>query len=338
MDAPQVSYFLKSSSPLDLSGLIPNAKPSQNWILYAPFLDLSLIRNAFAYGLFSEMGHFSAKSIPIELVVNGNYEGIYYLIEKIDGSPARLDLASCDTNNVGYPLPFLAEIGQAKESDQVINHPSGWAIIHDLNYSKKINLQILASAASGLGLMEKSAIIGSKNLSQLIDFCSFADFIIIQELFKNVDAYRLSTFFHKRCSMSDSLIHAGPIWDFNLTLGISNERDGKVPSGWIYLSGDNVDEFWPSLMSHAEFKMYLKTRYKALRKGILSQKNIEKKMEQCERAINSYKELHYMRYPWPNKKFWPYTDVPKTYDEEILSMKTFLSKRLNWMDNQLLSN
>src|SRR5690606_36324457 len=52
---------------------------------------------------------------------------------------------------------------------------------------------------------------------RFIDVRSFVDNFIINELSWNVDGYRSSTFFYKdRESASDSRLHAGPIWDFNI--------------------------------------------------------------------------------------------------------------------------
>ena len=50
----------------------------------------------------------------------------------------------------------------------------------------------------------------------VIDIPSFVDFILLNELAANVDAYQFSTFFHKD---RGGKLRAGPVWDFNLTYG-----------------------------------------------------------------------------------------------------------------------
>lgn len=52
---------------------------------------------------------------------------------------------------------------------------------------------------------------------------SFYDMIIMNELSKNVDGYRLSTYLYK--DKNDKLT-AGPLWDFNLSFGNANYYNG----------------------------------------------------------------------------------------------------------------
>ena len=49
-----------------------------------------------------------------------------------------------------------------------------------------------------------------------IDIDSFVDYMLVQELSKNVDGYRLSTYFHKQADSDGGLFVMGPIWDVNL--------------------------------------------------------------------------------------------------------------------------
>ena len=55
--------------------------------------------------------------------------------------------------------------------------------------------------------------------SQLIDVSSFIDFIILQEISRNVDAYGLSTYIYKDKESINNKLIAGHIWDFNHGFG-----------------------------------------------------------------------------------------------------------------------
>ena len=52
-------------------------------ILYGPYEDQTLIRNALTYKLFEKMGHYAPRNKYCELFINDDYAGIYLLIEKI---------------------------------------------------------------------------------------------------------------------------------------------------------------------------------------------------------------------------------------------------------------
>jgi hypothetical protein len=54
-----------------------------DWILYAPYTDKTLMRNFLAYTMSGEMGHWAANCRFVEVVVNGDYKGIYVFMEKI---------------------------------------------------------------------------------------------------------------------------------------------------------------------------------------------------------------------------------------------------------------
>jgi len=84
--------------------------PAENdWVLYAPYCDKSLMRNVLTYDLSREFGHYAPRTKFCELVLNNEYIGVYVLIEKIkrdDNRVAISELGATDTvgNNVtgGY--------------------------------------------------------------------------------------------------------------------------------------------------------------------------------------------------------------------------------------------
>ena len=61
---------------------------SEKWVLYGPFADKSLIRNALTYSVFTQMGNYAPRTQYVDLVINNNYQGIYLLTEKIQISRA----------------------------------------------------------------------------------------------------------------------------------------------------------------------------------------------------------------------------------------------------------
>lgn len=57
--------------------------PEENdWILYAPYSDKSLMRNVLAYDLARVMGRYASRVEFAEVVLNGSYQGVYVLLEK----------------------------------------------------------------------------------------------------------------------------------------------------------------------------------------------------------------------------------------------------------------
>ena len=74
--------------------------PSENdWILYAPFVDLSMIRNVLVYDISNDIGRYASRTRLCELVLNGNYQGVYVLMEKIKRDNNRVDIAAMNEND-----------------------------------------------------------------------------------------------------------------------------------------------------------------------------------------------------------------------------------------------
>ena len=80
--------------------------PADNdWVLLAPYNDISMMRDPFAFNLWNEMGHWAPRNRYCEVVIDGNYVGVYILCEKIKRGENRLDIAKLKpTDNSGIDL------------------------------------------------------------------------------------------------------------------------------------------------------------------------------------------------------------------------------------------
>ena len=61
-----------------------------DWVLLAPYNDVSMVRDPLAFQLWREMGHWGPRTKMVELVFNGSYRGIYILSEAIKRSEDRV--------------------------------------------------------------------------------------------------------------------------------------------------------------------------------------------------------------------------------------------------------
>jgi len=70
-----------------------------------------------------------------------------------------------------------------------------------------------------------------KGYRAYIDVDSFIDYHLITDMTKNVDGYRFSVFYHKD---RGGMIKADPIWDWNLSFGNANGKQGWMPEYWLW--------------------------------------------------------------------------------------------------------
>ena len=98
------------------------------------------------------------------------------------------------------------------------------------------------------------------------------DFIILNELSKNIDAYRLSTYL-----VFDGAKVGLPIaWDYNIPWGLAEHGNAFSPEGFV-IDGDysaHLPFWWNSLCENKKFNSSLKRRYIAHRISVLRNDNI----------------------------------------------------------------
>lgn len=70
-----------------------------DWILNAHYSDKTLIRNNMTYELFRRMGHYASRTRLCELFINGEYRGIYSLMEKVKRNKNRVDISKLTTDD-----------------------------------------------------------------------------------------------------------------------------------------------------------------------------------------------------------------------------------------------
>jgi len=64
----------------------------EDWVLYAPYSDKSLIRNELTFKLAQYLSTWQPKYKFCEVYINGDYKGVYLLIEKIKRDINRVNV------------------------------------------------------------------------------------------------------------------------------------------------------------------------------------------------------------------------------------------------------
>ncbi len=321
--------------------------PEENdWILYGPYIDdPSLIRNVLAYRWSLAMGRYASRVRFCELVLNGNYQGVYVLMEKLKRDKNRIDVSELDPDDIaGDSLTggYIIKIDKW-EGENVGGWWSNSRIFYQYHYPHKEDIQpqqisYIRNFMNAFENAMKSANPSDPSIGypKYIDLDSFVDHFILNEVCKNVDAYRISAFFFKdRDSKKKGKLHAGPIWDFNLTLGRSwFPQDRFVTEGWQVDYGEThpwddyqVPFFWNVLVHQSEFVDRALKRWTELRKNIFS---IDSMYATIDRLVDTLSEARTR-----NLQRWPEMDDEFSYDQEIRLMKEWIAKRLVWIDAHL---
>lgn len=336
--------------------------PEENdWILYATYTDKSMLRNALTFSLYRNMGRYCSRMAFCELILNGEYMGVYILMEKIKKDENRVNIASLNPDEVfGDDLTGGYIIKVDKISPGYQNGTDGWISSPSPSYPNAMDIifQYYYPEAGNLVVQQKNYIkdfifYAEKNLiggnfddpvlgyNKYFDVGSFIDFMIVNELSKEVDKYRYSTFFYKEKNSDGGKLFAGPIWDFDL--GYSNVdywTPGTQYTGWLYSMVEPVDwsimYWWKRLMEDPYFRNLLKTRWTKLRQNELSNARVSFMIDSITTYINDAQQRNYVRWPILGVYVWPNYDWQNnSYADEVAFFENWLNHRLTWMDNNI---
>ena len=95
-DCAKKSFQITTEDPVGLFGM----GQARKWVLLANATDRTYMRNQLAYQLALEAGVRNAlESRPVELYVDGQYQGLYLLCEKVEIGPDRIPIHDLEAEN-----------------------------------------------------------------------------------------------------------------------------------------------------------------------------------------------------------------------------------------------
>ncbi len=317
--------------------------PEENdWILNSLAYDPTLMRDVLSYGLSRAMGQYAARGRYCEVVVNGEYMGLYVLMEKLKVDSDRIDVVKMeDTDNAppevtgGYVIKADKTNGTDPVAWQMVsNNPYGTPVDYIFDHPKPEDatsqqrnyIHNQFNTLQNLMIAQNQSIVDG--FPSVIDLPSFIDFMLINELAANVDVYQISTYFHQD---RNGKLRAGPVWDFNLTFGNDlwwGEGYGRGKTDvWFFDDfANNGSLFWLNLYEDPVFKCYLTKRWQELTADNqpLSYESITRSMDEITAQIAEATVRE--------KNKW---NALGNQPDSIAAMKSWLQQRMAWMNQQL---
>lgn len=368
----------------DKSASVLGMPAESDWVLHAPYTDKTLMRNFLTYDLMRQLnGTGAAMGVKfVEVFFNqdnttvseSDYRGVYVLVEKIKRGGDRVDIEkipdlSTDPALIsgGYlfrkdkPDPgvvtFDTSAGQQfqfVEPEVPNTAQKNWLNAYVNNFEAALNGSNFANPTTGY--------------AAYINPRSFIDNQWFVEITKQIDGYRLSTYFSKD---RDGKISCAPVWDYNLSLFNADYNDGFLHNGWYHSQLGSIDYYyWPRLHQDPNYVIQHWDRYWDLRRSLFAPVTIANYIDGLASeltngsttpvtnnmasqaplaespAMRQYRKWPILgTYVWPNPsnvgariKYWNGPSLtPTTYtaaDAEVDAMKSFLLQRLSWIDDQ----
>lgn len=330
--------------------------PSENnWILYAPYTDMTLMRNVVAYQLSEEMGWYAPRTRYVELFLHSgtgpvtmqHYHGVYVLVERIKWDNNRVNITKIAPEDNSEPEitgGYIIKKDRLNPGESGFRTRRGTQLAHVRPHEIDMTRDQREWIRNYMSDFEE-ALFGEQfrnpdiGYEKYIDTDSFIDHFLHTELLKEIDGFRLSTFMYKD---RDGKLIMGPVWDYNLSLGIGNYLEGWIPRGWYHeimvndcFIGCNIREWYLRLMEDPDYMERLKSRWWELRQGIFSNEYLLGMIDANREQLQESQARDFQRWPRLGSYVWPNWYIGNTWMDEVNWMKNWLSERLAWMDSQL---
>lgn len=356
---PLRSYDIELRDPagVELNAPLLGMAPESDWVLYAPYMDKTLMRNFLAYTLSRRMGRWASDVRYVELVLNNEYQGIYLLVEKIKRNSSRVNIADLlPTDNAGIELTGGYIFSLDKQ-------PNGWfssypspstttnatrqfsyvyprlrVITPQQKEYLKNTVDEFERALAGPQFQDPG-----QGVRKHANLSSFIDFFIINEISKNIDGYRLSTYLYKDKNVKDGRIHAGPVWDFDLGFKNADYCAGNQIFGWGYRfnfvcpsdGAGAVPFWWERLTIDTGFLSLLRCRWVSLRTGILSDDAVDRLIDSADRVTTEARARHFSKWDLRGTTWWRGQFPIQGYEAERETMRAWIKARMNWLDQNI---
>ncbi len=200
------------------------------------------MRNAVGFELSKLIGMtYTPEAKPLEVVLNGDYIGLYFLTEHIRVDKDRVNIVEQEdeeTDSEAITGGWLVEIDNY-DDDPHITIKEGGEITMWITYKtpEVLSYQQEQYLIQQIKLID-NLVYGDKNSNELwnyLDMDALAKFYIVQEIMDNYESFHGSCYLHKEIGANEKW-HFGPVWDF----GSSFNRD---KSQYMY-QGDVWHNHW----------------------------------------------------------------------------------------------
>lgn len=341
-----------SNNNVSLLGL-----PAENdWVLHGPFSDKSLIRNAITYIMAGWIMDYAPRVRFCEVLLNDEYQGVYLLTEKIKRDINRVNIDKLEPDEIagddltgGYILKIDKNAGaeNAGWASSFRPNDDAWQeTVFFYHYPKPEDIVSEQEIYIQNFMHDFEQSLKSSNFDDplsgyrnFIDVTSFIDFMFINEIGRNVDGYRLSTYMHKNKDSEGGKLKMGPVWDFNLAYGNVDYCIGPGLSGWaLDFNSFCPDDFWiipfwwDRLREDVQFTEEVYNRWQTLRASQLSNTRIFNMVDSLENLLKESAERNFEQWDILHQYVWPNSQIGGSYENEVKFLKNWLSARLAWLD------
>ena len=330
------AYKLKFQMKTSLLGM----GEAKKWVLLANAFDETMVRSALAFDLATKLGlEFTTQYRYVNLYLNGKYQGIYILCEQLEEGEARVNIDSSKSGEVdtGYLLESYSESTEVKDRSFTVPEVNG----QHLKMKERGHQFVIKSPGPKTATDDQVAFIKDyvtkvnqaiftgdwDTITKLCDIDSFVNMFIVDQVMLNNDM-GYSFYMYKKAG---GKLYLGPAWDYDQSCGNSS-HGGSTYKGW-YAGSEHG--WYSALIKLPQFKALVKARYEQ------KKADIKALPENADKIIKSnsydFAMSNYVYNTFGDKNRWrTMKEIYSltTYKMHVEYLKTWLSNRYVWMEDQ----
>ena len=304
--------FPKHSYEIDLKKDVSlvNLPYDDDWILNANYIDKTFLRHSFSYEIFSTMGsnNISSECRYVEVELNGEYNGLYVLMEKLDKS--SLELNGSDTSAFIFKEPHIFR----ESYDGII--PKDTSNFHQQTFPK-IERNDKREYLEGI----RDFILNSNNIEfeemfpNVFDASNIIDWHLLLLISNNSDGILKNYYLYK--IDNETPIRVSP-WDYDHSFGRDGDNELNLDERPLNIERSIL---FKRLLQFNWYKIALKQKWEELNKANILNKSCLK--ERILAKSNSIREAAKKNFEvWPLDSDWYYD--ANNFDDEINIMINFI--------------
>ncbi|MBQ6647524.1 MAG: CotH kinase family protein [Muribaculaceae bacterium] len=321
---PYKIKFAKKLSPLGLDN-------SKHFVLKPDCDDWSgYLRNETGFETSRQLGMpYTTRQYPVELILNGEYEGIYFLCEKIRVESGRVDIMEQidnDTNPYNVTGGWLIEKdgnGPLINAQYQNNDPDESFYYFSSESPELLSQEQLNYITPLLQRIDSLIFVADKNdtaWENYLDINSLAKYYVIQEVMESVESFSGSLFMYKDWG-EDEKFKFGPVWDFDC----STYANGTTGDHFIFEYETEFTFLWiKELLKFPHFQQNIRMVWKEFMANDL----LSKVLAHAHQWRNIVKDAEIR-----DSQRWPF--LASVHPEEFTTQYLdIISRKVAWLDEQ----
>ena len=338
---------LVTNKDVSLSGMTAD----NEWVLHGPFLDKTLIRNYVCYNLAGEIMEYAPNVRFCEAYLNGEYIGVYLIVEKIGYNKyGRVQVSKTDSEiaETSYivkidrqnmdPLESITTFSRKSLfSSSLLANTGYMSIVYPASTLTEEQRRYIISDISKFEKTIYSFDYDDEKRGYLkyIDVESFVDYFLINEFTLNYDANALSRFFYKDVGGKYKMC----VWDFNSAFDYYKYSYTTPQTFQLHKS-----IWYEYLFKNETFVEAVIDRYYELSESYFNEKYLLNYIDETIEYLGSAIERNYEKWGYSfqseyNGKLYdfiyPTERNVRSYEAAVTQLKNCIINRINFMNENI---